>query len=102
MSQGRGQMVSTGKHSHVSIGWHIQKLCMLGIEGRRWSWSQDEGSWEGGCVGLGTGAHLESPVPLWDRKPSEQSSVLMKPSFPTESQVLAGAQCEVDAGMIVI
>ena len=53
-------------------------------------------------MGLGTGAHLESPAPLWDRKPSEQSSVLTKPSFPTESQVLAGAQCEMDAGMIVI
>lgn len=54
MSQGRGQMVRTGKHSHVSIGWHIQELCMLGIEGRGWRSSQDEGSWEGGCVGLGT------------------------------------------------
>ena len=80
----------------MSTGWHIWELgheASWGQRGEDGAGAKKRGAGEGECVGLGTWVHLERPAPLWDRKSSEQSSVLMKLSFPTESQVLAGAQC---------
>ena len=82
MSQGGGQMVSTGKHSRVSTGWHIQELCMLGIEGRGWRWSQDKGSWEGGCVGLGHEHTLRGQLHSGTESPVNSHQYLRSPHSP--------------------
>lgn len=70
MSQGRPQIVSTGKQSCLQAGLS-RRLVMkhAGTRGRGWSWSLEEGSWGRGLCGAGVWVQFRGQLQSGTERP---------------------------------